>query len=104
MPREEVLKNQRERFFAALVVALAEKGYEETTLKDLARVSGVSSRSFYHHWADKHECYMAALQAMIEAAIKYAAALGEEAASPPTAGSSEEEWEAAARRASIPSR
>jgi AcrR family transcriptional regulator len=97
VPRDEVERNQRERLFGAMVATLVEKGYEATTLKDLARISGVSSRSFYNHWSDKRECFVAALQAMIELAIEYAAEVGIDASSPP-ASASGEDWEAAARQ------
>jgi AcrR family transcriptional regulator len=96
VPRSEVERNQRERLYGAMVAALAEKGYEATTLKDLARISGVSSRSFYEHFADKRECFIAALQAMIELAIKYAAEVGVDPSPAPTGEG--EDWEVAARR------
>ena len=45
--REEVEQNQRERIYGAMIALVAEKGYEATTLVDLAELSGVSSRTFY---------------------------------------------------------
>ncbi len=98
VPREEAVKNQRERLFAALVASLSVKGYEATTAKDLARISGVSSRSFYGVFADKEALHVAALEAMIELAIKYAAQAGERGASPPPPEAREADWEAAARQ------
>jgi AcrR family transcriptional regulator len=96
VPRSEVEENQRERLFGAMVASLAEKGYADTTLKDLARISGVSSRSFYGVFADKQECFIAALQAMAEMAIGYAAEVGAQpAAEQGSAGG--EDWERAAR-------
>jgi AcrR family transcriptional regulator len=97
VPRSEVVKNQRERLFAALVVSLSEKGYEATTLKDLARISGVSSRSFYSHFSSKEDCYVAALESIIEAAVRYATQGGSTDAPPPSVAAGNESWEAAAR-------
>jgi AcrR family transcriptional regulator len=54
--REEVERNQRERLYGAMVASVAEKGYEASTVADLAEVSGVSSRTFYDLFADKRAC------------------------------------------------
>jgi AcrR family transcriptional regulator len=56
-----VRQNQRERLLAAMVAVTAEKGYAATSVADLVEVSGVSSRSFYQHFADKEECFLAAM-------------------------------------------
>ena len=68
-PREEVLRNQRERLFAALVAAVAAKGYEATSVADLVEVSGVSRATFYEHFADKRACFEAATEAIVAAAV-----------------------------------
>lgn len=64
-PREEARQNQRERLFAAMVAVTAGKGYAETSVADLVAVSGVSSRSFYQHFADKEECFLAAMDEIL---------------------------------------
>ena len=71
-PREEVVRNQRERLFAAMVASVAERGYEATRVDDLVELSGVSSRSFYDLFADKRSCFQAAVEAMIEGAAAFA--------------------------------
>ncbi|HET9677944.1 MAG TPA: TetR/AcrR family transcriptional regulator [Solirubrobacterales bacterium] len=71
-PREEVLANQRQRLFGAMVASVAERGYIATTVNDLVEVSGVSSRTFYDLYPDKKACFLATLEAMIEAAAAYA--------------------------------
>lgn len=63
--RETVRQNQRERLFAALVATVAERGYEATRIEDLVELSGVSRRTFYSHFADKRECFCAALEALV---------------------------------------
>ena len=56
-----------------MVAAVAAKGYAAATVADLTEISGVSSRTFYDLFADKRACFLAALEAMIEAATVYAA-------------------------------
>ena len=75
-PREEVLANQRQRLFGAMVASVAERGYIATTVNDLVEISGVSSRTFYDLFPDKKACFLATLEAMIEAAVAYAATAG----------------------------
>jgi AcrR family transcriptional regulator len=72
-PREDVLANQRERLYGAMVASVAERGYVATTVNDLVEISGVSSRTFYDLYPDKKACFLATLSAIIEAAVAYAA-------------------------------
>src|SRR4249919_2799781 len=72
-PRDEVLANQRQRLFGAMVASVAERGYIATTVNDLVEISGVSSRTFYDLYPDKKACFLATLEAIIEAAGAYAA-------------------------------
>ncbi len=71
--REEVERNQRERLFGAMVAVVAEKGYDATTVADLAEVSGVSTRTFYDLFADKRACFLATMEGIIQAAVATAA-------------------------------
>jgi AcrR family transcriptional regulator len=69
-PRGEAERNQRERLFAAMVATVAEKGYEATTVADLVQLSGVSRSAFYRHYDDKQACFLAAVEAMVEPALR----------------------------------
>jgi len=73
VPREDVVENQRERLFGAMVASVAERGYAATTVTDLVELSGVSSRSFYDLFADKQACFVATLEALIQAAMMFVA-------------------------------
>jgi len=64
-PREEVLANQRERLYGAMVASVSARGYKATTVGDLAEISGVSSRTFYDLYPDKEACFLATLEAII---------------------------------------
>jgi AcrR family transcriptional regulator len=80
-PRQEVVANQRERLYGAMVAGVAERGYVATTVNDLVEISGVSSRTFYDLFPDKKACFLATLSAIIDAAVAYAAqSTGEELA------------------------
>lgn len=81
-PREVAERNQRARLFGAMVAAVAEKGYEATTVADLVRISGVSRSAFYRHFEDKQACFVAAVEAMVDPALQTLA--GEDAAEPGT--------------------
>jgi AcrR family transcriptional regulator len=87
VPREEVVANQRERLFGAMVASVAERGYTATTVNDLVEISGVSSRTFYDLFHDKKACFLATLEAMIQAAIAYAGqSVGEPGGDPAPGG------------------
>jgi AcrR family transcriptional regulator len=68
-PREEADRNQRERLFAATVAAVDDKGFEAMTVADLVELSGVSRSAFYRHFADKRECFLAAIGSLVEPAL-----------------------------------
>lgn len=76
-PRLEVIRNQRERLFGAIVAAVSEKGFEATTVADVIALSGVSRSAFYSHFANKAECLAAAAAEMIQAATEQLAAAAE---------------------------
>ena len=79
-PRQEAERNQRDRLFAAMVATVAEKGYEATTVADLVELSGVSRSAFYRHYDDKQQCFLAAVEALVEPTLKRIA--GDESAPP----------------------
>ena len=55
---EQVAENQRQRLFAAMILSCDERGYGETTVADLLRLSGVSRKTFYEHFSDKEGCFV----------------------------------------------
>jgi AcrR family transcriptional regulator len=71
-PPEDVARNQRGRLFGAMVASVAERGYAATRLSDLAELSGVARKSFYALFADKQECFVAAMETMVDAVIRNA--------------------------------
>jgi len=50
----------RERLFEGFAAAVSRRGYAATTIADVVRHARVSKRTFYEHFADKEECFLAA--------------------------------------------
>jgi AcrR family transcriptional regulator len=60
LERDVVLASQRGRMLGAMADAVAEKGYASTTVADVVAGAGVSRKTFYEHFKDKEECFLAA--------------------------------------------
>lgn len=69
LPPESVARNQRWRLMAAMVAAVAEHGYEKTTVGQVVEMSGVSRTAFYRHFADKEDCFVTAVDGTIGFAL-----------------------------------
>ncbi|HXF31053.1 MAG TPA: TetR/AcrR family transcriptional regulator [Solirubrobacterales bacterium] len=67
--RDAARRDQRERLFAAIVVSCEEKGFDATSVEDLLRTSGVSRATFYEQFDDKLDCFRAAEDEIVAAAI-----------------------------------
>lgn len=59
-PAELVSADQRARLNAAMVQIAAEAGYGQTTVEDVLARAGVSRRTFYEHYDNKLDCFLAA--------------------------------------------
>lgn len=53
--------DSRARLLAGLSDALRERSYAEVTVADVVRHARTSKRTFYEHFADKHDCFVALL-------------------------------------------
>lgn len=49
----------RRRLLAGLAASIAEDGYRNTTVAGIVRRARTSRRTFYQHFADKQECFVA---------------------------------------------
>jgi AcrR family transcriptional regulator len=54
--------DSRTRVLAGLADALRERSYVEVTVADVVRHARTSKRTFYEHFADKHDCFVALLR------------------------------------------
>jgi AcrR family transcriptional regulator len=78
-PREVVAESQRERILVAMADAVADKGYANVAVADVIERAGVSRRSFYEHFTNKEDAFLAAYDAGV-AGLLAAIAEAEEAA------------------------
>jgi len=69
LPRQYVVDNQRERILAAVMQAVSASSYAETTVGDIITGARLSRRTFYEHFDGKEDCFIAAYDAAIEAAL-----------------------------------
>jgi AcrR family transcriptional regulator len=63
LDRRLVVASQRTRLLEAVGRAVADKGYADTTIDDIVRGAGVSKKTFYDHFRDKEDCFLAAYEA-----------------------------------------
>jgi len=57
LSREFVTRNQRDRLTAGMIAAVAEHGFHEATITQIAAAAGVSRRTFYGYFSSKEECF-----------------------------------------------
>jgi len=74
LTREEALEGQRGRLLAGIASAVAENGYGETTIAEITKRAGTSKRTFYEHFTDKQDCYLAAYERAVEYILSQMAA------------------------------
>lgn len=55
--------DQRTRMLDGVTRAVAVKGYAWVTVADIVGIAGVSRRTFYEHFDDKQDCFLAAFEA-----------------------------------------
>jgi AcrR family transcriptional regulator len=60
----------RSRLLEGMAVAVAQKGYADTTIADIVREASVSRRTFYEHFATKADCLVALYEAASHNALK----------------------------------
>lgn len=58
LPREFVVENQRQRLAAGMIQAVAEHGYHDTSITQVAAAAGISRRTFYGYFSSKEDCFL----------------------------------------------
>ncbi len=66
LPRDLIAENQRERLLNGVVEAVAEHGYNETTIGRITAAAKISRRTFYEYFPGKEECFLAAYEMIDE--------------------------------------
>jgi AcrR family transcriptional regulator len=57
LSREYVAQNQRDRIIAGMIATVAQHGYHDATITQVAAAAGVSRRTFYPYYSSKEECF-----------------------------------------------
>lgn len=60
LSREQVAASQRTRLIQATIELGNERGFASLTLTDIVGRAGVARATFYEHFADKEQCFLAA--------------------------------------------
>jgi AcrR family transcriptional regulator len=79
LPLELVRAVQRQRLIVAMLDAAATLGYRETNVQDVIERAGVSRPTFYEHFTNKDDCFLAAFDTgarRLRARVAAAAAKG----------------------------
>jgi AcrR family transcriptional regulator len=63
LPADLVSAVQRERLLAGMLRACAQLGYRDLTVQDVLDRAGVSRPTFYEHFENKEDCFLAAFDA-----------------------------------------
>lgn len=66
LPTDLIRAIQRERLIVAMLNAAAELGYLETNVQDVIDRAGVSRPTFYEHFSNKEDCFLAAFDTSAE--------------------------------------
>jgi AcrR family transcriptional regulator len=69
LSRDFVTENQRERLLNGVVEAVAEHGYNATTIGRITDAAKVSRRTFYEYFEGKEDCFLAAYE-MIDTHVR----------------------------------
>ena len=70
-----VARSQRERLLEAITELVAEQGYPEVTIGDIVGRAGIAKGTFYDHFTDKLQCFLAALDLITEPLLASSARL-----------------------------
>lgn len=69
LPGPNPTGDHRERLLGAMVQAVTERGFRDTTVADIVRIARTSRRTFYEHFADREECFLAVLDLFADVVI-----------------------------------
>ena len=70
-PRE-IEVHQRARIYGATVEAVARAGYDGVTVRQVIGLAGVSRRSFYEQFANRHDCFLQTARTIAERELRRA--------------------------------
>jgi AcrR family transcriptional regulator len=59
-------ESRRDLILAAMIRVVGSKGYRETSVADVIEEAGTTRTTFYKHFDDKHDCFLAAYDMLVE--------------------------------------
>lgn len=59
-------ESRRELILAAMIRVVGSKGYKETSVADVIEETPTSRTTFYKYFEDKHDCFLAAYEMLVE--------------------------------------
>lgn len=62
----EQTESRRDDILAAMVRVVGREGYDATSVADVIEEAGTSRTTFYKYFDDKHECFLAAYDRMVD--------------------------------------
>jgi AcrR family transcriptional regulator len=80
LPRDVVVRHQRERILTATVALVAERGYRSVSVAAIVAEAGVSRLKFYENFSSKEDAFLAAYDSGLEEAVRRVTAALDEAA------------------------
>lgn len=60
------METRRKPILEAMLRVVGEKGYRETSVADVIAEAETSRTTFYKHFEDKHDCFLAAYELLVE--------------------------------------
>jgi AcrR family transcriptional regulator len=73
LPRELILKSQRERIVDATAAIVAEKGLAALTISEISRRASISNETFYSIYPSKHDAFLGAQKVGMHQALQITA-------------------------------
>jgi AcrR family transcriptional regulator len=70
LSREFIAQHQRVRIINGLALEASEKGYRAVTVADIVKRAGIARNTFYENFSSKEDCFLAAQQYAMSAALK----------------------------------
>jgi AcrR family transcriptional regulator len=70
LSRDFIVRHQRARIIRALAEEVADKGYRGVTVADVVRRAGITRHTFYENFRSKEDCFLAAQEFAMSAALE----------------------------------
>src|SRR5437764_12820647 len=67
-PQQERSRRKREALLQSALVLFAERGYEQTSIEDIAHQAGVAVGGFYQHFASKRQILLVLMDRLLQEA------------------------------------